>query len=399
MTLHDVTPDTTIMVAVTTAAPGDVLVLAPGIYHEQVVLKKQLTLISRGDGPVWIDAEATRPNAVLLDGPEASGSRLVGLGMRRSVDSLVRAINGVAGVLVDSCTLHDYNSGDVPTSQYRAGIAVWEGGSHWSIVRNVICRRVTLPGTARGGGNGIWFKSTDSKPSGGNHYIAQNTIVGGYDGIGGETESHQHGGFDRDTLIEANVISETADDGIQVEGGCQNVTVRYNVIHECGTGIALAPVLTGPLHIHDNHVVSSTPGVYPEVVGFKVGRSAGTAEAIIERNTVRVAHDGMKQSNAGLYRFTVRDNVFLCGRYVYELTDAPAAGSVFDRNHMQTTDTTRFVKWAGARYMDLSALRAATGQEMQGTAPGAPPPPPPPPTVGQAWAIIAPRIGEYLERL
>ena len=65
-------------------------------------------------------------------------------------------------------------------------------------------------------------------------------------GIGGEPEDVSYGGLNRDSVVRRNVITDCSDDGIQVEGGVQNVLVSGNTVKRCLIGIAFAPALTGP---------------------------------------------------------------------------------------------------------------------------------------------------------
>src|SRR6476646_7344467 len=89
--------------------------------------------------------------------------------------------------IIEGNIIQDYNCKDAG-EQLAAGISAYYSGSGHRIVGNRITRRVEISGPPRGQGNGIWFKSSSQRPSGGGHYLAQNTIVGGWDGIGGEVE-------------------------------------------------------------------------------------------------------------------------------------------------------------------------------------------------------------------
>ena len=153
--------------------------------------------------------------------------------------------------------------------QYRGGVAAWYTGSNMTITNNLIEHRTS--GEVRGSADPIWFKSNDNNPSGGGHYVAGNTIIGGWDGIGGEEEGSAHGTFDRDTIVENNTIRDTWDDCIQVEGGDANVRVRNNDLSGCGTGIAFAAPMSGPLYLEDNTIHDLVTGLYANHVCYKTG--------------------------------------------------------------------------------------------------------------------------------
>lgn len=286
---------TTINAAIDAASPGDVILIMGGTYAEQVILDKQLTLQPLSDAPVWIDAQCTRLYGIHIT---AANATVRGLGVKQSIDSgiLVQGLSA-SNVRLENNTIQDFDCLD-QGPQYRAGIAVWYGGAGQQLINNVIIRRTELAGSLRNGkSNCIWFKSSSEFPSGGGHFIVENELRGCFDGIGSELEQDPRGGFDRDTIIEFNDIFFCDDDGIQVEGGTQNVIVRDNYIEGCGTGIAFAPNITGPLFLNRNHIVSGPDdvGVHGQLVCYKVGHpSPGTT--YLTENVCQTTGDGIKQT-------------------------------------------------------------------------------------------------------
>src|SRR4030042_415417 len=155
----------------------------------------------------------------------------------------------------------------------------------------------------------LWFKSNENNPSGGGHYIAGNTIIGGWDGIGGEEEGSAHGTFDRDTIIENNTVRDCWDDGIQSEGGDKNVRIRNNDISGCGAGIAFAAPISGPLYVENNYIHDLVMGDYGNLFCYKVGNST-SATVYLTGNTCDVdsaaeqaqgGADGIHQTNGGMF--------------------------------------------------------------------------------------------------
>ena len=352
--------------AVVAAAPaGATIRVRAGTYNEQVALGKPLTLVAYGDGPAWIDGGCSRANGVRITAADAA---VRGLGIRNTTDAGVRIDGAQADrATVDGVTIHDFNCrGTLP--EYGAGVAVWYAGGA-RITNNAIAYRAGVTGVgARGRGDGIWFKSNSATPSGGGHYVAGNTIVGGWDGIGGEAEDDSRGLYDGNTTIEGNRISWCDDDGIQVEGNTQGVVARGNTIAQCNIGIANAPN-RGDSTIEGNTIVGASPGYYGNLSCFKLG-DGGAGTTTYRNNSCDVSAGGgggFAQTNAGLARLVATGNRIVAGRYVIEFSGTPAAGSSFDGNCFHTTDPGRFIKWGNQTYGSLAAFRAATGQEQNGT--------------------------------
>lgn len=386
-----VVPDqfSTINSAITALASGSKIRIKTGVYHEEVsVIKHGITLEAYGDGPVWIDGDCTRLTGITIMGDDVT---VQGIGIRNTgyQGILVRRQDGVYGpsrsniignkIQDWNCTdTYEYISYGVFTGtpvgdQSFAGIAVWYAGHGHTIQGNTITRRVDRVGSQRGYGNGIWFKSSDSLPSGGGHIISNNFITGGYDGIGGETEDHSRGSFDRYTVIRDNLVHDCADDGIQSEGGNLDIRIANNRIEECGIGIAMAPNWIGPLYIENNYITSSRVGVTQVLACFKIGNGVG-GFAYITNNICHMPGvpnpedgdlwgDGLKQTNSGLGGLVLRNNIFDVARYIIELNGLPIGGSSFEDNCLFTRDAEsppRFMKYGNGRYNSLAEFRAAT---------------------------------------
>ncbi|HXG41172.1 MAG TPA: right-handed parallel beta-helix repeat-containing protein [Dehalococcoidia bacterium] len=353
----------TVRQAVAAASPGQTIRIRAGTYRESVVIDKPLTLEAYGDGPVWLDGGCSAQAIVTV---RSSDVTLRGLGLKRSAGAGVSIESGAARVTVENSTIQDFNCGNAQEAN-RAGIAAWYPGRGIRLVGNTVRYRAELPGGPRGGGNGIWFKSDSSRPSGGGHYIARNTVIGGWDGLGGEPEGDPRGSFDRDTIIENNVVRDCGDDGIQVEGGGQNVRVMGNDIAGCGTGIAFAAPMSGPLYVERNYIHDLVAGPQGNLFCYKVGnRTSATVYLTENRCLVGPGADGLKQTNSGLGPVVSRRNVYHTSRYVFELGDRPPAGSSFDYDCLYTSDSSRFIKWGGTRYSDLRSFQRGTGQEPNG---------------------------------
>ena len=367
----------TISAAITAAAVGDTIRVKAGTYSETATITKRLTLTAYGDGTPWVTGACTRANGIIVQAHDVVVS---GMGVKQTTSAGIyingNAINpGPARTIVSGNTIQDYNCGNAG-AQNAAGISAWYAGPTQQITNNTITRRVEISQPQAGQGNGIWFKSNTSRPSGGGHTISWNTITGGYDGIGGEDEFDVRGGFDRDTTIANNTISNCGDDGIQVEGGGLNVIVQDNVINQCGIGIALATPLTGPVTVQRNTITSSVLGSLGALMCYKVGNTASGVSILIDQNACDADGSafganqgkGIQQTNTwgpGAI-FTVTANTWNVTAYVFEFEGVPGPGSTLNNDCMYTTDPNRFAKWGGTPYNTLAGFRNATGQELQG---------------------------------
>jgi parallel beta-helix repeat protein len=318
--------------------------LPAGEYSGGVVIDKPLTL--SGDGQVWIDAACASNFGIEVS---ADGVTIEGVGIRNARESNV-AIDEVTGVTLDRLTLEDWNCANAE-SQANAGVACW-------YCSGMTIRDSTMT-TSRPFGNGIWVKSTSEKPAAGGHTITGNRISGGFDGIGDEAEDDPMGGFVRDTVISDNQISNCRDDGIQVEGRDENVTVRRNTVRGCGIGIAMAPNLVGPLLIEENLLEDMVPGYYDQQACFKVG-DGGDGVAELRDNVCRTTGEGLKQTNAGLSTMNLSGNCFIVTGYAYYLTDDPEG--VFRDNWIESTNDL-LIRWGGQIFENVQQFRQASGQE------------------------------------
>jgi hypothetical protein len=363
----------TISAAVQAASAGDTISVHAGTYREQVDLSgKSVTVQPYGDGTVTVDGQCQREHGFYIG--SGTGQAIKGLTVTNTTGASILIENHVANVTIDGNTLQNFDctwSGADPASwgQFRGGVAAWYPGSGITITDNTIRHRTS--GEVRGSADPIWFKSNDSNPSGGGHYVAGNTIIGGWDGIGGEEEGSAHGTFDRDTIVENNVVQDTWDDCIQVEGGDANVRVRNNDLSGCGTGIAFAAPMSGPLYIENNTIHDLVTGLYDNHVCFKVGTNGqSNALTYMTGNSCDVhggdEANGIHQSGGdNMTPIVARDNRYTIDGYAFYVADA--RGQDYDEDCFNKgTLTDNFAKWNNVYYASLASFQAGTGQEPNG---------------------------------
>jgi hypothetical protein len=369
----------TISAAVTAASPGDMISIHAGTYKEEVSLSgKPVTLQPFGDGTVTIDGQCAREHGVYIG--SGVGAVIKGLIITNTQGASIFMENGgspkPANVTIDGNTLQNFDctwTSQDPASwgQFRGGVAAWYTGSGMRITNNTIRHRTS--GEVRGSADGIWFKSNDNNPSGGGHYIAGNTIIGGWDGIGGEEEGSPHGTFDKDTIVENNTIRDSWDDCIQVEGGDANVRVRNNDLSRCGVGVAFAAPMSGPLYIESNTIHDLVTGLYDSHVCFKVGTNGqSSAVAYLTGNSCDVRGgdeaNGIHQSGGdNMTPIVARNNKWHIEGYAFYI--ASTYGQDYDYDCFEKVDTVtdNFAKWAGTYYPTFAAFQSGSRQEAHGS--------------------------------
>ena len=93
---------------------------------------------------------------------------------------------------------------------------------------------------------------------GGNNVIRYNEVWSSdqqhyyMDGLGGGNNDSNKGWPGADSDIYGNIVKNTWDDGIEAEGGGQNVRVWGNYIDNTATGVATTPIAIGPTYVFRN---------------------------------------------------------------------------------------------------------------------------------------------------
>ena len=240
----------TIQKAADTAAAGDTVRIMPGTYNSQVVITRS------GAANNYITFRSYDANDKAIVTSEEYGSfqidggsyiRLKELNIRNNSSFAAVQIQGSSAVgnIVEDCIL-------TPIDDYwwSAGVVVTDGPTNTLIQRNQMSTTAISNGE---GPFGVLLYST-----GGGTVIRDNIINGGFmDGVGGAPNFGVDGGPYLNSYIYRNVISGVEDDGIEAEGGGINCAVWGNFItNSATTGMAIAPVIVGPMYIFRNVVNS-----------------------------------------------------------------------------------------------------------------------------------------------
>ena len=279
----------------------------------------------------------------------------------------LRVLDGMSNIVIQNCTFANYGpfgKGNGPLTELvpdpfpdedrNAAICLGRNSVDSGVGR-VVVQNCDF-GPANGGSN-----SWDPAPGNNNHhpvgphgvYVSNSrgSIVIRYnrfrgdpgaayahwynDAIGGNSNSTTNGFVRRDSDIYGNIISEVWDDGIEVEGGNENVRVFCNVITNVHVAIASAATMVGPLYKWRNtHFFNrqSESNAALREVAFKGGAPAGKTNLaeFYFFNTVcdpeRAA--GLVHDSGGLFYMThTRNNIGQTSGKVINDTQSAATSS------------------------------------------------------------------------
>src|SRR5260221_1926070 len=147
------------------------------------------------------------------------------------------------------------------------------------------------------GGNNV-YRWNEIYSTNGNHYN---------DGMGGEDNFSTAGFPNKDSDVYGNRVEMAWDDGLEIEGGDQNVRVWGNYLNNTGTGISSTVDSIGPLYVfrnvwNRNQFIDGVPHDQDQRQPlFKDGSSAdfGNGRRYLFHNTMLQASDGVSQYGLG----------------------------------------------------------------------------------------------------
>ncbi|MBN1281147.1 MAG: right-handed parallel beta-helix repeat-containing protein [Candidatus Thermoplasmatota archaeon] len=199
-----------IQTMINAASPGDTLVIPTGIYYENIVINKHLTLVGEDRNTTVIDGGGT-DNTVVID---AENVTITNFTIRHGGHG---SVYGGISVIGHQCTTI---RGNTITNNQMYGIHLKGGCTHTVVTHNTISNSSYM---------GIWvYDDCDD-----------NTIVQNI--ISCSTKSGVYLVDDCDSnIITKNVLSENGNDGLQLDGYCCGNTVSHNtMINNSQNGIRL----------------------------------------------------------------------------------------------------------------------------------------------------------------
>ncbi|MFJ8229096.1 right-handed parallel beta-helix repeat-containing protein [Streptomyces sp. NPDC094448] len=278
----------TISAAVSLARPGDLVLVAPGVYRESVRINtERITLRGESRAGVVIDGQVRRPNGVVVTAP---GVAVENLTVRNNTHNGV-LVTGSAAAVTGLPGSGGYDTGDEPVNLLKSFLV-----SHVTAVRNglygiyafsaqngVIERSYTSGGADSGiyvgqckpcrivvrdnisELNAVGYENTNA---GGDLYVVGNRLVGNRVGLTTSSDHQEKLLPQRDAVIAGNLIAdnqqrqtpEQADGGwgigIGVDGGSDNRFIRNRVTGNTSAGLVITA--TADLTADRNRITDNT---------------------------------------------------------------------------------------------------------------------------------------------
>ena len=319
------------------AAPGDLFLLAPGVYR---AAPWRVTRHGAAGRPIIYRGAAP---GVVLDGE--GGERVV-------------SAQGARHVWLEGVTLRNarylyvgHGGSDLVARRNRfemtrVGFEAINAG--YTESRGIFVTDNEFVGPSRWPRSGTRIEPYNAiSVSGAGHVIAWNSIHNVADGVHGTG----HGRLSASD-IHGNDIEQCTDDGIEADYGDANVRVYENRITNCFSGVSAQPIHGGPLYVFRNAMVNL------EYSPVKLHND--TAGVLIFHNTSVRAGRAFNIDPAGetVNDVVTRNNLFVG-------TTGPALSSTgkmircdFDRDGY-TWETGPFAQWNGRTYPTPEAARAS----------------------------------------
>ena len=213
----NVTPYTTIQAALTAAAPGDTIVVCPGVYDEQPVVDKAVRISGRGEAIVRPSPMADNTTSLTTGNPIAAGV----------------LVADTSGAVVEGIAVDGTDNGGAGCNRNPVGIFFRNASG---TVQNAAVRNMKLGAGLEGcqAGLGILIQSGPEATSA---VVVQDTTVHGYQKNGltasgaGTTLTARH-----NHITGFGPTPHIAQNGIQVSGGASGTVEDNAVANHVWTG-------------------------------------------------------------------------------------------------------------------------------------------------------------------
>ncbi|MEU4804926.1 right-handed parallel beta-helix repeat-containing protein [Actinosynnema sp. NPDC023587] len=278
----------TISAGVSLARPGDLVLVAPGVYRESVeVDRPQVTLRGESRDAVVVDGQLRRPNGIVVTAP---GVAVENLTVRNNTQNGV-LVTGSAKAAAGTPGQGGYDTGDEPVTFLKSFLV-----SHVTATRNGLygiyafsaqdgviehsyasgsadsgiyvgqckpCRIVVRDNTAEL--NAVGYEGTNA---GGEMYVVGNRFVGNRVGLTTGSDHQEKLLPQRDAVVVGNLIAanqqvatpEQADGGwgigVGIDGGSGNQVLRNRIDGNANAGVVITA--TADLPPEGNQIVDNT---------------------------------------------------------------------------------------------------------------------------------------------
>ncbi len=355
-------PETGLMAALDEANPGDVILLAPGVYKgpfepaKSGAAERPIVICGPAEGEAIFEGDGvdSRSRIVTLNGTHHL--HFENLTFRGAQMAIYAAKpGGSEGLVVRRCKIHDVvygiNTG-CPNSK------------NWYIADNDII-----------GINPTWYPrdpKTYMQPGhtgvnvyGQGHVICYNRITGFSDSaaiynFGPPVDDVT--GHCVNIDFYNNDLSWAQDDTFEADYGCHNVRFYRNRCYNTHTGMSTQPFYGGPVYLIRNELYGITS------LSYKLNNYPAGIEAY--NNTSCCAGSGFRPP-AIWQNGHFRNNLFMGGSDYALVSGSPTAYSTMDYNAYRRNETDRLINWKNhegevGRYQSIEEFFEATGLEEHG---------------------------------
>ncbi|RKN08184.1 right-handed parallel beta-helix repeat-containing protein [Streptomyces radicis] len=307
----------TISDAVSLARPGDLVLVAPGVYHESVLIDtERVTLRGESRAEVVIDGQVRQPNGVVVTAP---GVAVENLTVRNNTHNGL-LVTGSAAAVDALPGSGGYDTGDEPVSLLESFLV-----SHVTATRNGLygiyafsaqngviehsytsggadsgiyvgqcrpCRIVVRDNVSEL--NAVGYEGTNAS---GDMYVVGNRLVGNRVGLTTNSDHQEKLLPQRDAVIAGNLIAdnqqpetpEQADGGwgigIGVDGGSDNRFIRNLVTGNTNAGLVITA--TADLTADGNRITDNTFTDNGVDIGWTFPAATGGQGNCLEGNELR----------------------------------------------------------------------------------------------------------------
>ncbi len=356
-------PFNSIPAAVSAATAGTTIQVRPGTYPP-------FTISKAGTASGYIAIVGDARDQVLISGGggnniNVSGSfiQLKNLRLRQSNNSSINVQSNSHHIWIENI----YHENISASRSYGdAGVLIGDNTHNVYVLSNEFYSQsltdFDIPGDAWDqAGAAIYINSSPN--SQGTFVFKGNIIKAGFrDCIGNSTESWGNGTIDNSDIA-YNYVTGCKDDAIQMEGDDVNLRIFGNIV-DANVGwstIALEPALVGPVYVFRNVLkLHSSHDAY-------AAKMSGTPAYVFWiHNTIDTtggsgASDGIGGGGTKPFQFLYNNIIRTSGIGV----DSVASTSNANGN-LYLCSGTYFNNWGGGTYTSVSALRSATGNEVNG---------------------------------
>ncbi|MBA3724803.1 MAG: Ig-like domain-containing protein, partial [Candidatus Levybacteria bacterium] len=253
---------------------------------------------------------------VIIRGLTVKGG-LSGIALQQDVHHVVVDRNDISGWGRD-CLAGPGKCGSDPESAVRAGGNQAGAFNHITVQRNKIymanytsnlwCEPFSAT-AEREHPHGI--RGVSFPPGSSNNVIRYNEITGDInhlynDGMGNDNNFSQGGFPDADSDINGNIVTDVADDAIEVEGGNRNVRVWGNYIDKTFIGIGNAGMSVGPIYIFRNVMDRSDRCPRDGDGGYN---TTSDPKEFIKTEDARATNTGTGQIASGGFRYVLHNTL------------------------------------------------------------------------------------------